>query len=83
MCEVRVHRQGLFDSQFLHHDEAQAVHKAVRLVMVPLEVRERRALFVRARPMDARQFLRVKLLTDSSGFVVTDLERKRDCLGIT
>jgi hypothetical protein len=79
VCEARVHRQGFIDPQFLHHHEAQAVHEAVRLVMVALEVGESRALFFGARPMDARQFFGVELLTDASGLSVADLQRERDC----
>ena len=47
-------RQGLIDLQLLHDREAQAVDKAVRLVLVPLEVGEGGSLFLWARPMNAR-----------------------------
>jgi hypothetical protein len=54
--EVRVHRQGFVDSQFLHHHEAQAVHEAIRLVLVPLEVCESGALFFGAGPWTRANF---------------------------
>jgi hypothetical protein len=68
MCEVCVHGQGFDDSEVLHHHETQAVHKAVRLVLMPFEVGERGALYL----------FRIKLLTDSGSFRMSDLQRQRD-----
>ncbi len=53
--EVGVHREGLPDSLLLHHDKAQAVHHAVLLVGMALEVPESGALVLGCRPVDARE----------------------------
>jgi hypothetical protein len=40
--EVGIDGEGLADLQLLHRDEAQAIDEAVRLVLMPREVLERR-----------------------------------------
>lgn len=52
--------------------------KTVRLVLVPLEIRERGALLLRGGPMDSRQLVRIELFADSSRFGMANLERQRD-----
>src|SRR5207245_3103746 len=76
--EVRVHGQGLADAELLHHHEAQAVGEAVDLVAMPLEVLEGLALFVRRRPVNARELLAVETLAQLGGLVVPQLARQRD-----
>jgi hypothetical protein len=76
--EVRVHRQGFTDAELLHDDKAEAVHHAVRLVLVALEILEGCSFFVGSGPMDARELLAVKLVAQLYGFVVADLERECD-----
>jgi hypothetical protein len=44
MGKIRVHCRRLPDSQVLHDDETQTVNKAVRLIPIPLEPDEGRAL---------------------------------------
>ena len=81
VCEVGVHSQGFADPQFLHHHEAQAVHKTIRLILMPSEIGEGGSFFLRAGPMDARQPLRVELLADSRGLGMAYLECQRDRFG--
>src|SRR6266545_7747836 len=81
VCEVRIDCQRLADSELLHHDKTQAVHEAVRLVAVALEVLERGAFFVRRRPVDRCDLLAVQLLTQTRGSLMADLARQRDRLG--
>ena len=78
MREIGIDGQGLAYTDLLHHDEAQAVHKAVRLVVVSLEVVESKSLFVRAGPMYTCELLPVELLTQSGRLCVTDFPRQRD-----
>ena len=61
MREVRIHGEGLTDTQLLHDAEAQTVAGAVGLILVSLEVVEGRSLFVGSGPVDARQLLAVEL----------------------
>ena len=57
--EVGFHRQGLADSEFRHHHEAQAVCEAIDLVTRALEEIEGLALLVRCCPVNACELLPV------------------------
>lgn len=79
--KVCIHCQRFVNAELIHDDEAQAVDKTVRLVLVPLEVVERGPLLVRAGSMDLRQLLRVELLAESGRLGVADLACQRDRFG--
>jgi hypothetical protein len=81
MCEVGVHRQSLAYAQLLHDDETQTVNEAVRLIPVALEILKRGPLFVRRRPVNAREFLTIEPAAKLRRLFVADLSRERDCLG--
>jgi hypothetical protein len=53
--EVRVDGESFTDAELLPDDEAQTVHGAVRLILVPLEVVEGGSIFVGSGPVYARQ----------------------------
>ena len=61
MREVFVDSERLLNTELLHHDEAQAVHEAVLLVLIALQVFKGGALLFLAGSMDARQPLAERL----------------------
>ena len=65
--EVRVDREGFADAQLFHDDEAQTVHSAVRLILMPLEEVEGRSFLIGRGPVDARQLFAVELITQPRG----------------
>jgi hypothetical protein len=71
--EVRVNGEGFAYAQLFHDDEAQTVHSAVRLILVPLEVVEGGSLLIGSGPMDACQLLAVELIAQPRSFFVADL----------
>lgn len=81
MREVGINRERFCDSGLFHHDEAQAVHEAVGLIVMPLEIVKGGSLLVRRGPMNTSKLFGVELLTERGGFLVADLERQRDRFG--
>jgi hypothetical protein len=71
--EVRVHGEGFAYAQLFHHDEAQTIHSAVRLILVPLEVVEGCSFLIWSGPVDARQLVAVKLITQPRSLFVANL----------
>lgn len=81
MSKVGVDGERFADAEFFHDDETETVDEAICLVLMFLEVVERRSFFVRRGPMDTGEFFRVELLTQCRGLVVPDLQRERNRLG--
>ena len=75
--EVRVHGERFADAQLFHDDEAQTVHSAVGLILVPLEVVEGGSLLIGSGPVDARQLFAVELITQPRSLFVADLTSQR------
>jgi hypothetical protein len=71
--EVLVHAEGFANAELLHEHEARAVHEAVVLVLVPLEVLEGGGLFVFGHVVQLPESSREQLLSHAHGQVVAHL----------
>jgi hypothetical protein len=72
MSEVLVHRPGFVDASLLHDQEAQAVHDAVALVAMSLEVGESFQLFLRRRVVHLTEQAGMELPADLHREVMPD-----------